>query len=209
MSDTCFFHFLEFCSETYWDCGCLRYKDRIGSCRLPSLFSLWRKSFPYKWKYLLFSSIFFPSANMAAYCRIVLSILSWTKRLLACLAIYVPIKKSVSFYAGELGTFRWEFISSSAITSWQQLLFIPSQPACPLLSRSKWTTHFTKHCTNTQIVFLYTIPTGFIGLQRYSGMQRDFSSTTWLEDALQAVQLSRIVQDKVNLRGLQNHKEVL
>lgn len=85
MSDTCFFHFLKSCSETYWDCGCLRYKDRVVSCRLSSLFILRRKSFPYKWKYLLFSSIFFPAANMAAYCRIAL--LSLTKRLFACLAI--------------------------------------------------------------------------------------------------------------------------
>lgn len=59
MSDTCFFHFLKSCSETYWDCGCLRYKDRVVSCRLSSLSILRRKSFPYKWKYLLFSSIFF------------------------------------------------------------------------------------------------------------------------------------------------------
>lgn len=29
MSDTCFFHFLQFSSETYCDCGCLRYKDSV------------------------------------------------------------------------------------------------------------------------------------------------------------------------------------
>lgn len=85
---------------------------------------------------------------------------------------------------------------------------LPSLPA-RLPATFKWTIHSTKHCTNTQIVILSTIPTGFIGLHGCSGMQRDFSSTAWLEDVHQAVQLPYTVQDKVNLRGLQNHNEVL